>query len=155
MKLIVFLSFFFSFFYKPYHGLQNCKSVFLILKISQYGGLRPGVYLFQRYSYKNWYKDWCVNFYKTFDYEICQAATSTGFNSNETNETGEVNASRSRDKLKSFLLFCQTAYGQQIWKDFNLLTWMVSWSRGLVTPYDKLKLLNPLYQTWQGDNLPP
>ena len=30
--------FFFSFFCQPYQGLRNCKSVFLILKVSQYGG---------------------------------------------------------------------------------------------------------------------
>ena len=31
---------FFLIFYLPYPGLRNCKSVFLILKILQYGGLR-------------------------------------------------------------------------------------------------------------------
>ena len=57
----------FFFFYQLYPGLRNCKSVFLILKISQYGGLGLWVRLFPRYPCKNWYKNWYFYFYKTYD----------------------------------------------------------------------------------------
>ena len=39
--------FFFSFFCESYKGLRNCKSVFPILKISQYGGSRQWAKFFQ------------------------------------------------------------------------------------------------------------
>ena len=42
-----FVSFFFLFFCQLYPGLWNCQSVFLILKVSQYGGSRPWVQRFQ------------------------------------------------------------------------------------------------------------
>ena len=49
MHLLVFVSFFFQL----YPGLRNCKSGFLILKISQYGGSRRRVQLFLKYLCKN------------------------------------------------------------------------------------------------------
>ena len=58
--------FFFSFFCQHYLGLRNCKSVLLILKISQYSQSRWSVQLFPRYPCKNWYKNWCLHFYKTY-----------------------------------------------------------------------------------------
>ena len=36
---------------------------------------------------KNWYKKWCLHFHKTYDYQISQAGTSRGFDSNETKAT--------------------------------------------------------------------
>ena len=59
LKLTVFLffSFFFLFFCQPYPGIRNCKLVFLILKILQYGGLRWWVQYFPRYICKNWCKN--------------------------------------------------------------------------------------------------
>ena len=45
LQLSVFF-FFFSFFCQPYPGLQSCKSVLLILKISQYGRSRQTAHLF-------------------------------------------------------------------------------------------------------------
>ena len=73
LKLLVlffFFSFFFSFFCQPCLRLRNCKSVFLILKISEYGGLRLWVQLFPRYPCKNWYKNWHLHFYKTYDHQF-------------------------------------------------------------------------------------
>ena len=108
LKLLVlffFFSFFFSFFCQPCLRLRNCKSVFLILKISEYGGLRLWVQLFPRYPCKNWYKNWHLHFYKTYDHQIWQADTSRaeGVDSNETNQAGagDVITSRLRDKLKT------------------------------------------------------
>ena len=56
LQLLIFFFFsffFFSFFCYPGPVLRNCKLVFLILKISQYGGSRRRVELFPRYSRKN------------------------------------------------------------------------------------------------------
>ena len=63
----LFLSFFFSFFCQPCPGLRNFKSLFLILKISQNGGLRQWVQLFRKYQCKNWYRNWYLHFHKTYD----------------------------------------------------------------------------------------
>ena len=79
-SLIAF-SFFSSFFCQLYPGLRNCKSVLLVLKMSQYGGLR-------RYPCKNWYKNWYLHFYKTYDHQFWQAVTSTGLGSNGSNQAG-------------------------------------------------------------------
>ena len=113
------LFFFFSFFCHLYPGLRNCKLVFLILKISVDRG--GEVQLFPRYPCKNWYKNWYLHFYKTYDHQICQAGTSIGFDSNETNQAGagDVITSRSRDKLKHLLN--QSVYGHQTWQDGNLV----------------------------------
>ena len=49
---------------------------------------------------------------KTYDHQIWQADTSTGFDSNETNQAGAADAiaSKSRNKLKTYLHY-QSAYG--------------------------------------------
>ena len=59
-----------------------------------------------RHSCKNWYKNWYIHFYKTYEHQICQATTFTGFDSNETNQAvaGDVIISRSCDKLKRLYL---------------------------------------------------
>ena len=49
--------FFLLFFCQSYPGFQNCKSIFLIVKISQYGGSRWWVQPFPRYPCKNWWKE--------------------------------------------------------------------------------------------------
>ena len=55
---------------------------------------------------KIWYKNLYRHFYKTCDHQIWQAGTSTGFDSNKTNQAsaGDVITSGSRDKLKPFPL---------------------------------------------------
>ena len=92
------LPFFFSssFFCQPCAGLRNCKSIFLNLKTSQYGGPRRGVERFPRYSCKNWY----LHLQKTNGHQIRQAGTSRGVDSNETNQrgAGDTITLRSRDK---------------------------------------------------------
>ena len=75
LELLVLFSFF-SFFCQPYPGLRNCKTVFLILKIFQYGGSRQWVQLFHRYPCKNCCENWYLHFYMICDYQIWQAATS-------------------------------------------------------------------------------
>ena len=52
---------------------------------------------------------------KTYDHQIWQAGTCTGFDSNETNQAGagDVITSRSCDKLKTYFRY-QSAYGHQI-----------------------------------------
>ena len=67
------LFFFFSFFCKPCPALWNFKSVFLIVKISEYGGSRRWVQLFRCCSCKNWYQNWYLHFHKT--YNQCQKLT--------------------------------------------------------------------------------
>ena len=66
-------------------------------------------------NYQSWNKIWYLHFYKTCDYQMTQAAASTGFNSSETNQAGagHVTTSRSRDKLKRYLNY-QSAYGHQL-----------------------------------------
>ena len=115
-SLIAF-SFFSSFFCQLYPGLRNCKSVFLILKIFQYGGLRW-------YPCKNWYKNWYLHFCKTYDHQFWQVGTSTRLGSNGANQAGagDVITSRSHDKLKTYLSY-QSTYGDQIFQDGNLLWW--------------------------------
>ena len=71
LQLLVF--FFFKFFCQPYPGLPNCKFVFLILKIWQYGRSRQLVQHFSRYLYKIWYKNWYLrssNFTSSYIYRI-------------------------------------------------------------------------------------
>ena len=53
-----YMFFFLLFSCQTYLGLRNCKSVFLILEISQYGGSRRWVQLFATYPCKIWYKNW-------------------------------------------------------------------------------------------------
>ena len=109
LQLPVFFSFSFFFcllFCQPYPELRNCKSVFLVLKICQYGGPRRCVGLFPRYSCKNWYKNWHIHLHKTYDYQIWQAGTCRGVDSNEVNQVGAGDAItwRSRHKLKPLYL---------------------------------------------------
>ena len=88
LPVFFFFSFFLSFFCKPYPGLGNCKLIFLILKISHYGGSRRWVQLYPRSSLKYWYKNWYLHFYMTYDHQIWQAGTSTGVHSSDTNQAG-------------------------------------------------------------------
>ena len=59
-----------------------------------------------------------LHFYKTYDHQICQAGTSTGFDSNETNQAsaGDVITSRSCEKLKKYLCY-QSAHGYRTWQE--------------------------------------
>ena len=100
--------FFFVFFCQPYPGLQNCKSVLLILKILN-----------------NWCKNWYIHFYKTYDHQVRQAGTSTEFDSNETNQAGagDVIRSRSCEKLKTLYLHYQSACSHITGQDGNLPWW--------------------------------
>ena len=109
---------FFSFFCQLFPRLWNCNSVFLILKISQYGGSKWWVQLCTSYSCKNRYRNWHLHFHQTYDYRIWQAGTSRGVDSNETNQaaSGDVTMSRSRNKLKSYLYY-HSAYDHQTWHD--------------------------------------
>ena len=104
---------------------SNCKSVFLILKISQYGGSGRWVLLFSRYPCKIWHKNWYLHFYKTYDHQIWQTGASAGLDSNETNQAGAGDAitARSRDKLKALYLHYQSVYGHQTRQDGNLSWW--------------------------------
>ena len=151
--------FFFSFSFscQPYPELWNCKSVFLILKISQYGVSRRCVQLFPRYPRMNWYKNWYLHFYKTYDHQIWREGTSAGFHSNETNQAcaGKVITSRSLDKLKTF------ASGHQTWLDGNLPRCAPDHkvTQPFVRLRDKRKSLYLHYhsayghETWQDGNL--
>ena len=58
----------------------------------------------------------------TYDHQIWQAGTSTGFDSTETNQAAasEVITSRSRDKLKTLYLHYQRIYAHQAWQNGNL-----------------------------------
>ena len=76
LQLAVFF-FFFTFFCKPYPELWDFKSVFLILKVSQYGGLR----LWVRNPCKNWYENCYIHFYKTYNQQTWEARTSRRFDS--------------------------------------------------------------------------
>ena len=156
------------FFCQPYPGHWNYISVFLILQILQYGGSKWWFQLFPRYPCKISYKNWSLHIYKIYDHQDLQAGTSTGFESNETNQTGagDVIKARSRDKLKT-CLHCQSTYAHHTWQDGNL-TWrtpaykvtVTFWSVGLAWSRDKLKPLylhypSPSgYKTWQDGSLP-
>ena len=89
--------FFLLFFCLPSPGLRNCKSVFLILKIWQYGRSRWRVQYFPIYPCKIWSKNWYLLFYKTYDHQIWQVGTSTGFHSNGTNHSHK----KRKDSLKT------------------------------------------------------
>ena len=121
LHVLFFFIFFFSISSQPYLGLLNCKSVFLILKITQFGGPTRRVQLFSRYPCKNWY----LHFYKTYDQQIWKAHTSRGFDLSNTNQAGagDVLTSWSRDKLKTLYLDYLSAYGHQTWLDGNLPCW--------------------------------
>ena len=60
-----------------------------------------------------------LHFYKTYDHHIWEAITSTGFNSNETNQAGasDVIMSRSHDELKTLFLHYHRAYGHKTWQN--------------------------------------
>ena len=62
-----------------------------------------------------------LHFGKTYDHQIRQAGTSTGVDSNETNQAGagQVITSRSRDKQKTYFHY-QSAHGHQTWQGGNL-----------------------------------
>ena len=101
------LSFFFLFFCQPYPGLWNCKSVFVNLKIPQYGGSWRRVHTFPMYPCKNWHKNWYFHFYKSCDHQIGQSGTSTGVDSNKINHAGagDVITLRPHGKLKTYLQY--------------------------------------------------
>ena len=84
----VFVSFFFLFLCQLYPGLWNCQSVFLILKVSQYGGSRPWVQRFQGIHVRIDIRINISIFFKTYDHQIWQAGTTRGFDSNESNKAG-------------------------------------------------------------------
>ena len=122
-ELLVF--FFLLFFFWRYLGFGNCKSVFLILKVLQYGGSRQRVQLFPSYSCKTLYKNWNLCFYRTCGHQIWQAGTSAEFDSSESNQAvdSDVVTSRSPKKLKTLNLFYQNAYDHQNWPYGNLAWW--------------------------------
>ena len=122
--------------FSAFPGLRNCKLVFLILKISQYGGSRRWAQLFPRYPCKNWYRNWYLHFYSTYDHQIWQAGTSTGVELNETNQTGagDLITSRSRNKLKILYLYNHSAYGYQTWQD-GILPWCTP-AHKVTRPFD-------------------
>ena len=64
----------FLFFCQSCPGVWNWESVFLILKISQYGRWRQQIQLFLRYSCKNWCRNWYFHFDKTYDHQLWQTA---------------------------------------------------------------------------------
>ena len=90
------------FFCQPRPGLWNCKSLFVILKFSQQGGLRQWVQLFSKYPRKNWYENWCRHFNRAYDHQVWRAGTSKELDSNDTNQAGpgDTIKSRSNGKLK-------------------------------------------------------
>ena len=118
LPVFFFLSLSFLFFCQPCLELWNCKLIFMILKITQYGRPRRWIQLFPRYSCKNWYKNWYLHFHKTYDYQIWQTGTFREVDVNETNQTGDgdVITSRSRDKLKQLYLHYHNA---------NLAEWLL------------------------------
>ena len=139
----------------PCPRLRNCKSVFLILKISQYGGLRCWVQLFAWYSCKNWY----IYFHKTYDHQIRPPGTSRGVDSNETNQAcaDDVITLRSRNKLKTYLHF-QSAIGHQAWQDGNLPWWTIKSHDPLITWFYEITwqtktIISPLPQNLWPPNL--
>ena len=58
---------------------------------------------------------WLIS-YDTYDHRICQPCTSTGFDSNQTNQAGagDLITSRSSDKLKVIYLDYHSAYGTKL-----------------------------------------
>ena len=61
----------------------------------------------------------------TYDHQIWQAGTPRRVDSNETNQAGAGDAvtSKARDRLKTFHLNFQSAYGYQTCQDGNLPSW--------------------------------
>ena len=120
-------------FCQPCLGLRNCKSVFLILTITQYGRSRRWVQLCPKYVWKNWYKNWFLHFHETYDLQIWQAGTSREVHSNETNETGadDVIILISLDKFYTLYLHYESVLGHQTgqygklpwWVPFHKVTW--------------------------------
>ena len=166
---------FFSFFCQPYPGLRNWKSVFLILKISQYGGSRWRVQLFPRYQCKNLYKNWYLYFYKTYGHQIWQVGTSIGFDLNETNQAdaGDIDVimSISRDKLITLYLHYHRTIGigSMATKPGKLITNLDGLQplkshnpliiRSCKITWQTKIIISPLpecldHQTWQDRNLP-
>ena len=127
-------------FCQPYPRLRGCKSVFLILKILQYGRLKRWVQLFPRYPCKNWYKNCYLRFYKTCEQQIWQAGTSTELDLNKTNKAGadDFITARSRDKTKTIYHHYQSAYGHKTCQNSSLL-W---WARPIKAYYEKRQLIN-------------
>ena len=113
--------FFFLFFCLSYPELQNCKSVFMILKIWHGGGLK-NVHHFLRYPNKIWYQNWYLDFYKGYDRQIWQAGASIGFDSNETNQANASDVIKSR-YLKIYLHY-KSAHSHQTWQEGNFPWWV-------------------------------
>ena len=99
-------AFFFSFFWQPYPGLQNCKWVFLISKSRNMVDRSGEFSVFQCIDVRVDIRiDISISLRPYYDHQIQQAGTSTVFNSNETNQTGGGDAivSRSPGKLKAYI----------------------------------------------------
>ena len=95
--------FFFLFFCQPYLRLWNCKLLFLILKILQYGRSRWWVQLVTRYPC-NFDIRIDISISIRPDHQIWQTGTSAGFDWNETNQAGAyVITSRSRDNWQHYV----------------------------------------------------
>ena len=97
LQLPVFLLYFFCWFLcQPCPWFWNCKSVFMILKISQYGGGGDDLSFFQGIHVRTDIKIYISK----YDHQFWHAG---GVNSCETNQVGadDVVTSGSRDKLKA------------------------------------------------------
>ena len=122
---------FLLFFCQLYLDLRNCKSVFLILKTSQYGG-RGGEFNFFLGIYARIDIKFDIFISIGPMSQIWQSGTSTGFDPNDNNQAGagDVITSRLRDKLKTYLHY-QISYGHQIWQNVNLPSapsYKITWS---------------------------
>ena len=107
--------FFFWFFCQACLGLWNRKLVFLILKISQYRGVRRWYQLFPMCSCKKWYKSWNMHFHKIYWYQILQTSTSRRVFLTETNQADadDISTTRSLDKLKQlYIVLIATKLGR-------------------------------------------
>ena len=140
--IFFFFSFFFSFFCQPCPELRKCKSVFLILKISQHGGSRRWVQLFPTYPCPNWYKNWYLHFHMTYDHQIWQTGISRGVHWNETNEAGAGDVITSRSNLKHYISTIRVS-GYQTWQNGNV-PWgvpahKVTWSFAHVVLWDHMR----------------
>ena len=62
------------------------------------------------------------SFWSQYDHQIWQAGTSTGFESDETNQAGagDVITLRLHDKLQALYLHCHSSYDHQSWQNSNL-----------------------------------
>ena len=146
---VLFLSFF-LFFYQLCPALRNVNRYLWFwksLSMTDRGSEFNFFQFFRRYSCKNWFKNWYLQFHNSHDHQIWQERTSRGIESGESNQVGagDVITSRLHNTLNTLYLYYQSVYDHQTWQDGDFPWWIPAYK--VTWPFDEV-VLRDLATNW-------